>query len=66
METLIKTNDLVYVSWIKHQLSTHNIEFLVLDESMAITEGNISAIPIRIVVSSENLKKARNLINTNS
>ncbi len=62
METLVKTNDLVYLSWIKHQLSENNIDFLILDESMAITEGNISAIPIRIVVNSENIKKAKKLI----
>tara|TARA_Y200000002_G_scaffold236797_1_gene195604 strand:- start:1214 stop:1429 length:216 start_codon:yes stop_codon:yes gene_type:complete len=62
MQILIRSNDIIYLTWIKSILSHNNIEFFVLDESMASTEGNISAIPIRILVNDDDLKKAKYLI----
>ena len=62
MQILIRSNDIIYLTWIKSILSHNNIEFFVLDESMASTEGNISAIPIRILVDDDDLKKAKYLI----
>ena len=50
MQILIRSNDIIYLTWVKSILSHNNIEFIVLDESMASTEGNISAIPVRILV----------------
>ncbi len=62
METLIKSNDRIYISWIKSILKTHNIEFFILDEEMSVTEGNITAIPIRITVNQNQLSKALQII----
>ena len=62
MQILIRSNDIIYLTWIKSILSHNNIEFFVLDESMASTEGNISAIPVRILVDDNDLKKAKYLI----
>ncbi len=62
METLIKSNDRIYISWIKSILKTHNIEFFILDEEMSVTEGNITAIPIRITVNQNELSKALQII----
>ena len=62
METLIKSNDHIYISWIKSILKTHNIEFFAFDEEMSITEGNITAIPIRIIVNQNELSKALQII----
>ena len=62
MQILIRSNDIIYLTWVKSILSHNNIEFFVLDESMASTEGNISAIPIRILVNDDDLKKAKYLI----
>ena len=62
METLIKSNDHIYISWIKSILKTHNIEFFALDEEMSVTEGNITAIPIRITVNQNELSKALQII----
>ena len=62
METLIKSNDHIYISWIKSILKTHNIEFFALDEEMSVTEGNITAIPIRIIVNQNELSKALQII----
>ena len=62
MQILIRSNDIIYLTWVKSILSHNNIEFFVLDESMASTEGNISAIPVRILVDDDDLKKAKCLI----
>ena len=62
MQILIRSNDIIYLTWVKSILSHNNIEFFVLDESMASTEGNISAIPVRILVDDNDLKKANYLI----
>ena len=62
MQILIRSNDIIYLTWVKSILSHNNIEFIVLDESMASTEGNISAIPVRILVDDNDFKKATYLI----
>ena len=62
MQILTRSNDIIYLTWVKSILSHNNIEFFVLDESMASTEGNISAIPVRILVDDDDLKKAKYLI----
>ena len=62
MQILIRSNDIIYLTWVKSILSHNNIEFFVLDESMASTEGNISAIPVRIIVDDNDLKKAKYLV----
>ena len=62
MKTIIKSNDIVYISWVKNILNTHNIKFYVLDEEMSITEGNITAIPVRILVDENDFIVSKKLI----
>ena len=63
MKTVLKTNNHITLSWIKHILSCNNIKFYILDESMSSVEGNISAIPMRVLVDKENIQKAEKIIN---
>tara|TARA_X000000950_G_scaffold247800_1_gene306382 strand:- start:312 stop:503 length:192 start_codon:yes stop_codon:yes gene_type:complete len=62
MKILIKSNDIIYVSWVKHRLNLENIEFHVFDENMSMMDGNICAIPIRIMVDGSDLLKAKKII----
>lgn len=62
MEILLKSNDIIFVSWVKHQLSEEQIDFNVFDENMSLMDGNICAIPIRIMVNTEDLEKAKKII----
>ena len=62
METLIKSNDQIYISWIKSILKAHNIEYFTFHEERSITEGNITAIPIRIIVNESEISKALKII----
>ena len=62
MEILLKSNDIIFVSWVKHQLTEEQIDFNVFDENMSLMDGNICAIPIRIMVNTEDLEKAKKII----
>ncbi len=62
MEILLKSNDIIFVSWVKHQLTEEQIDFTVFDENMSLMDGNICAIPIRIMVNTEDLEKAKKII----
>ena len=62
METILKSNDIVLISWVKNLLEINSIKFFVLDEEMSITEGNITAIPIRILVDYTDAPKALKII----
>ena len=62
METVLKTNNHITLSWVKHLLESSNINFYVLDESMSSVEGNITAIPMRILVDRNDFEKAKKII----
>ena len=62
METVLKTNNHITLSWVKYLLESSNINFYVLDESMSSVEGNITAIPMRILVDRNDLEKAKRII----
>tara|TARA_B100000989_G_scaffold286987_1_gene256173 strand:+ start:555 stop:752 length:198 start_codon:yes stop_codon:yes gene_type:complete len=62
MKILIKSNEIIYLSWIKHQLTENNIDFVAFDEFISSTEGNINAFPVRIMVSEKDFAKAKKII----
>lgn len=62
MTELIKTNDLVLISYVVHLLAEHGIEAMVFDEHMSAVEGSIGALPRRIMVAEEDLERARKLL----
>ena len=63
VKLVFKSNNLVEISWVKYILDSNDIEFFVLDELMSINEGNISAIPIRILVKDNFVNEAKKLLN---
>ena len=62
MQTILESNDLVYISWVKNLLSSHSINFFVMDQEMSVMEGNITAIPVRILVKYADAPRAENII----
>ena len=63
MKTIIKSNDIVYISITglnRAILTLYNIKYYVLDEEMSITEGNITAIPVRILVDENDFIVSKN------
>ncbi|MFN4143601.1 DUF2007 domain-containing protein [Aestuariivirga sp.] len=59
MEELLRSNDPVYLSFVRHVLEEAGIAFLQLDEHMSAVEGSIGILPRRIMVVGEDLSRAR-------
>ncbi len=59
MEELLRSNDPVYLSFVRHLLSEAGITFLQLDDHMSALEGSIGILPRRILVAGDELALAR-------
>jgi ethanolamine utilization protein EutP (predicted NTPase) len=62
MVELLRTNDLVLVSYVRALLTAENIAATGLDEHMNILDGNIAAIPRRLMVDDKDIERARRLL----
>jgi hypothetical protein len=62
MEELLKTNDLVLISYVEALLRDAGIEMLILDQNMSVIEGSLGVLPRRILVPEESLTTARNIL----
>ncbi len=58
MKELIRSNDLVLISWVRSVLNDFYIEIYILDEQMSVLEGSANAIPRRIMVDDDNYDDA--------
>jgi len=59
MQVLLKTTDVVRLSFLQALLRDAGIESLVLDTHMSIMEGSINAIPRRLAVDDVDVSRAR-------
>jgi hypothetical protein len=66
MKELLRTNDVVYLSYVRHILNEAEIGFVVLDEFVSAVEGSINAIPRRVMVDESDIELARKLISNDS
>lgn len=55
----MRSNDLVYLSFVRHVLEEADIAYVQLDDHMSALEGSIGALPRRIMVASELMDRAR-------
>ncbi len=62
MRELLRTNDVVKLSWLQALLADSGIEAVVLDQHTSIVEGSIGAIPRRLCVADEDLARARRVL----
>jgi hypothetical protein len=62
MKELLRSNDLVYLSYVSHVLAEAGIDFLLLDGHMSAMEGSIGAIPRRLAVPDSRFDEARRLL----
>ena len=58
MKELLRTNDLVKVSWVRALLADEGIEVLMLDQHTSVLEGSAGAIPRRVMVIDEDYDRA--------
>ncbi len=62
MEELMRTNDIVMISFVESLLNEQNIEYIVVDQHMSIVEGSVGAIPRRILVNARQNTQARDIL----
>lgn len=62
MQELLRTNNVVRLSWAQAQLRDGGIDSLVLDHHTSLVEGSIGAIPRRLMVADRDHHRARALI----
>ena len=62
MKELLRSNDPVLLSYVSALLEEAKIDFIVADLNMSVLEGSIGALPRRVLVESERLGQARNVL----
>jgi hypothetical protein len=62
MRELLRSNDLVHLSWAQAALTAARIESVVLDSHVSGVEGNIGAFPRRLMVEDDLLERARDVL----
>jgi hypothetical protein len=62
MQELLRTNDVVRISWITALLADAGIEAVVLDTHTSIIEGSIGPIPRRVCVADEDASRAHAIL----
>ena len=62
MKELLRTNDLVRISWIEALLRDAGIDCLVLDQHTSLVEGSIGAIQRRLMVAERDHQCAKRLV----
>ena len=58
MKELLRTNDVVRLSFLQSLLKDSGIESLVLDHHTSLVEGSIGAIPRRLMVAQQDYRRA--------
>lgn len=58
MKELLRTNDVVKLSWLQAYLTNARIESFVLDQYTSILEGSAGAIPRRLMVGDDDYEAA--------
>ncbi len=62
MREILRTNDVVYISWVTRILADSGIKLFTLDEHMSVLEGSAGAISRRLMVADSEFGQARELI----
>jgi single-stranded DNA-specific DHH superfamily exonuclease len=58
MKELLRTNDMVRLSWAQAVLADAGIDCIVLDHHTSLVEGSIGAIPRRLMVAEHDHRRA--------
>ncbi len=62
MVELVRSNDMVFLSWAQAMLAAEGIGAVLLDAHTSVIEGSIGAIPRRLVVDDAELARAQELL----
>ncbi len=59
MRELLRSNEVVFLSWIQALLTSEGIEPVMFDTHTSVLEGSTWAIPRRVMVHDEDYRRAR-------
>ena len=62
MVEIVRSNDLVHLSWAQAMLAAEGIECMLADGHVSAIEGNIGAFPRRLLVAAEDLDRAQRVL----
>ncbi|MCB1480189.1 MAG: DUF2007 domain-containing protein [Rhodobiaceae bacterium] len=62
MVELLRTNDVVALSYVRALLSEAGIGHMIMDENMSVLEGSIGVIPRRVLVEDESRDQAARIL----
>jgi len=64
MRELLRTNDIVKLSWVQSLLKDAGIESIVLDAHTSVVEGSIGILPRRLMVANDDYYRARAILDS--
>jgi hypothetical protein len=62
MEELLRTNDLVLISYVEALMRDAGIHAVVLDQNMSVIEGSLGVLQRRVLVHEDLIEQARNVL----
>jgi hypothetical protein len=62
MKELLRSNDAVLLSYVSALLEEGDIAFMVADSNMSVMEGSIGVLPRRVLVETDKIVQARNIL----
>ena len=62
LEELLRTNDIVLISFVEALMRDAGITALVMDQNMSVIEGSLGVLPRRIMVPLDELENARRVL----
>lgn len=62
MKELLRTNNVVTISFVTSLMKDAGIACFVADENMSVLDGSIGILPRRILVDPDRMDEARNLV----
>ena len=63
MEEIVRTNNLVTISFIEALLKDAGIVPFIADQNMSVMEGSLGFLPRRVLVAEDDEKRAKQLLN---
>jgi hypothetical protein len=62
LEELLRTNDIVLISFVESLLKEAEIAHFVADQNMSVVEGSLGVLPRRVLVAEDQVDEARKLL----
>jgi len=62
MDEILRTNDVVLISFVETLLKEAGIRYFVADQNMSVIEGSLGILPRRVLVPADDVERTRRLL----